>query len=352
MWAFFVGDRRRWLAAVIAVLLLAAAVVLAVIFSAVPPAASPTAFPASPTDPATSGPSLSPPGSASPASPSDSPGPTAGETAPAAPAPVPSAPAPEPPAPAPKPPAPQAPAPQPPAPKPPVPQPPAPEPPAPQPPPPAAAPFPAALAGRDLEVIPGAGAAVALTFDAGGNSAGLPRILQTLSATGVRGTFFLTGNWAAANPAGVAAIVAGGHRLGNHSMTHPGFTGLTSSAIGDQLAAAEQAIKAGGGDPRPLFRFPLGDRDARTIAAVNAYGYLPVRWTVDSLGWKGSSGGITAQIVTDRVLARLQPGEIVLLHIGSNPDDGTTLDADALPGLIDRIREAGYGFTTLGALLD
>ena len=345
MWAFFAGDRRRWLAAVAAVLLLAAAVVLAVIFSAVPPAASPTASPASPTDPATSGPSLSPPGSASPASPSDTPGPTTGETAPAAPVPVPPAPAPEPPAPAP-------PAPQPPGPPAPQPPAPAPEPPAPQPPPPAAAPFPAALAGRDLEVIPGAGTAVALTFDAGGNSAGLPRILQTLSATGVRGTFFLTGNWAAANPAGVAAIVAGGHRLGNHSMTHPGFTGLTSSAIGDQLAAAEQAIKAGGGDPRPLFRFPFGERDARTIATVNAYGYLPVRWTVDSLGWKGSSGGITAQIVADRVLARLQPGEIVLLHVGSNPDDGTTLDADALPGLIDRIREAGYGFTTLGALLD
>ena len=221
----------------------------------------------------------------------------------------------------------------------------------PAPPAPAPAQFPAALAGRDLEVIPGAGAVVALTFDAGANSAGLPSILQTLAATGVRGTFFLTGNWAAANPAGVAAIVAGGHRLGNHSMTHPGFTGLTDAAIGQQLAAAEQAIQGGGGDPRPLFRFPLGDRDARTIASVNARGYLPVRWTVDTLGWKGSSGGVTAQIVVDRVLSRLQPGEIVLMHIGSNPDDGTTLDADALPGMIGRIRQAGYAFTTLEALL-
>lgn len=227
---------------------------------------------------------------------------------------------------------------------------PAPEPPAPPAPAPAP-PFPAALAGRDLEVIPGAGAVVALTFDAGANSAGLPSILQTLAATGVRGTFFLTGTWAAANPAGVAAIVAGGQRLGNNSMTHPGFTGLTDAAIGQQLSGAEQAIQAGGGDPRPLFRFPLGDRDARTIASVNAHGYLPVRWTVDTLGWKGSSGGVTAQIVADRVLARLQPGEIVLMHIGSNPDDGTTLDADALPGMIGRIRQAGYAFTTLDALL-
>ena len=193
------------------------------------------------------------------------------------------------------------------------------------------APFPAALRGADVEVIPNAGRAVALTFDAGANSAGLPSILRTLGATGVRATFFLTGNWASANPAGVASIVAAGHRVGNHSMTHPGFTTLSDAQIAQQLAGAQAAITAAGADARPLFRFPFGERDARTIAAVNALGYLPVRWTVDTLGWKGTSGGVTAQIVADRVLAGLQPGEIVLMHIGSNPDDGSTLDADALP---------------------
>lgn len=55
--------------------------------------------------------------------------------------------------------------------------------------------------------------------------------------------------------------------------------------------------------------------------------------------------------MADTTLAALQPGEIVLMHIGSNPDDATTLDADALPQVIDRIRAAGYGFTTLDALL-
>ena len=216
---------------------------------------------------------------------------------------------------------------------------------------PPAAPFPGALAGRDLEAIPGAEAAVALTFDAGANSAGLPSILRSLAAARVRGTFFLTGSWAAANPGGVAAIVAGGHRVGNHSMTHPAFTGLPDAVIADQLRSAEQAIRAAGADPRPLFRFPFGDRDARTIATVNNLGYLPVRWSVDTLGWKGTSGGMTAQLVSDRVVAGLQPGEIVLMHIGSNPDDGTTLDADALPQVISRIRQAGYGFTTLDAVL-
>ncbi|MBT2515428.1 polysaccharide deacetylase family protein [Arthrobacter sp. ISL-30] len=216
--------------------------------------------------------------------------------------------------------------------------------------PPAAEPFPPSLRGQDLAVIPGAGRVVALTFDAGANAAGLPKILSTLSAKGVRGTFFLTGNWAAANPAGVSQIAAAGHPIGNHSMTHPGFTGLSDDRIAQEVLAAEQAIRAAGGDPRPLFRFPYGERDARTIAAVNGLGYVAVRWTVDTLGWKGTSGGISTQTVTDRVLASLQPGEIVLMHIGSNPDDDSTLDADALSQMIDRISAAGYGFVTLGEL--
>ncbi|TQJ41138.1 peptidoglycan/xylan/chitin deacetylase (PgdA/CDA1 family) [Arthrobacter sp. SLBN-112] len=217
--------------------------------------------------------------------------------------------------------------------------------------PPQPAPFPDSLRGQDLTVIPGAGRVVALTFDAGANAAGLPGILSTLSAKGVTGTFFLTGNWAANNPQSVARIVAAGHRVANHSMTHPGFTGLGADQITQQVRGAEQTILAAGADPRPLFRFPYGERDARTIAAVNSLGYVAVRWTVDTLGWKGTSGGASLQSVADRVQAGLQPGEIVLMHIGSNPDDGTTLDADALPQVIDRIAAAGYGFATLDALL-
>ena len=295
MWSILAGNRRRLIALAAALLLLAAAVVTAVVLvgrpdGAAPPAASGTGTPsaaATPTQSATPPPPDPPP--VPPQPPAD--------------------------------------------------------------PFPAADSFPAALRGTDVGVIPNAGPVVALTFDAGANSAGLPRILQTLATTGVRATFFLTGNWASANPAGVASIVAAGHRVGNHSMTHPGFTSLSDAQIAQQLAGAEAAIAAAGADARPLFRFPFGERDPRTIAAVNALGYLPVRWTVDTLGWKGTSGGITAQLVADRALAGLQPGEIVLMHIGSNPDDGSTLDADALPQLINRIRQAGYGFTTLDALL-
>ncbi|WP_043443480.1 polysaccharide deacetylase family protein [Arthrobacter sp. L77] len=305
--------RRRWAAALLTLVLLAIAVVIAVVIA---------------------GRADSPPPSAGPAV--TSPEPATTSPSPAAPATVPAAESPEPV--------------QPPVVVPPIPQPqpgPEPEPVTPQP----SAPFPPSLRGQDLTVLPGAGNVVALTFDAGADAEGLPKILSTLSAKGVPATFFLTGTWAASNPGGVGQIAAAGHRIANHSLTHPGFTGLSDPLIADQVRGAEQTIQAAGADPRPFFRFPFGERDARTIAAVNDLGYVPVRWTVDTLGWKGTSGGISTQTVTDRVLGGLQPGEIVLMHAGSNPDDGSTLDADALAQVIDRISSAGYGFVTLDQLV-
>jgi peptidoglycan-N-acetylglucosamine deacetylase len=209
---------------------------------------------------------------------------------------------------------------------------------------------PADLRGQDVEVIPTSERVVALTFDAGANADGLPAILSCLADEGVRGTFFLTGQWAAAYPDGVAAIAAAGHRVGNHTVSHADLTALSDQEIRDEVLGAEQTIRAAGADPRPLFRFPLGERDDRTIAAVNDLGYVGVRWTVDTLGWQGTAQGRTAQTVTDRAVAGLQPGEIVLMHVGSNPDDGTTLDADALAGMIAGMRAQGYGFVTLDAL--
>lgn len=219
-------------------------------------------------------------------------------------------------------------------------------------PPSTSAQFPARLAGTDWERIPTTRRVVALTFDAGANADGVSSILGTLGAEGVPATFFLTGDFVNQFPA-AARQIAAAERVGNHSMDHPYFTDLSGTQITSELTRARQAIAAvTGADPRPWFRFPYGDRNSATIAAVNAAGYVPVRWTVDTLGWKGTSGGITAQIVRDRVLNALQPGEIVLMHCGSNPTDHTTLDAAALGGIIDTLKAEGYGFVSLDALLN
>ena len=212
--------------------------------------------------------------------------------------------------------------------------------------------MPAHLLGQDLERIPPDRRVVALTFDAGANADAVAPILTTLAREQVTGTFFLTGAFVRQFPDESRAVVDAGHRLGNHSVTHPSFTSLTDDEIRAEVRDAEaDIITHAGADPRPYFRFPYGDRDARTIAAVNDLEYIAVRWTVDTLGWQGTSGGRSAGEVTRRVLDTAQPGQIVLMHVGSHPTDGSTLDADALPGIISGLRDAGYGFVTLDVLL-
>jgi peptidoglycan-N-acetylglucosamine deacetylase len=211
---------------------------------------------------------------------------------------------------------------------------------------------PASLVGAEWERIPTERRVVALTFDAGANADAVGSILQTLQAEGVRATFFLTGSWVERHPA-LAREIAARHPIGNHTFTHPDLTTLGADAIGREIDRTASAIRrATGQDPRPLFRFPFGARDARTTALVNDAGYGSFRWSVDTLGWKGTSGGMDAAAVTERVLADLAPGQIVLMHVGSNPDDGSMLDADALPEIIRRTRAAGYDFVTLCDVLN
>jgi peptidoglycan-N-acetylglucosamine deacetylase len=211
--------------------------------------------------------------------------------------------------------------------------------------------IPAALLGKDIAVIPTTKKIAALTFDAGGNADGLSAIMTALSGQRVPATFFVTGSWAAKYPASVKALASGGYRLGNHTATHPHLTTLSDVAITAELTKARtQIMNAGGTDPKPLFRFPFGDRNAHTISVVNNAGYVPIRWTVDTLGWKGTSGGASKQLVIDRAVNAARPGEIVLMHVGSNPDDHTTLDAAALPTVIAKLKTLGYGFVTLDAL--
>jgi peptidoglycan/xylan/chitin deacetylase (PgdA/CDA1 family) len=207
------------------------------------------------------------------------------------------------------------------------------------------------LAGALPTFIPTARHVVALTFDAGANDAGVPLILRTLLRFGVAATFFMTGHFARTYPAVARGIAADGFRIGNHTMTHPYLTHLSDAGVRWQILAAARSItEVTGKNPAPLFRFPYGDQDARTIAIANRLGYVTVSWTVDTLGWQGASAGITVSEVASRVLAALRPGEIVLMHVGSSPD-GSTLDADALPRVISELLARGYSFVTLDALV-
>lgn len=210
---------------------------------------------------------------------------------------------------------------------------------------------PSALRGKNVTRIPTAAKVAALTFDAAWDASGVASIRATLQRENVPATFFLVGDFTRGFPVHTNLLAGSGFRIGNHSNTHPDFTKISDATARTQVTAARTAIfNTNGAEPRALFRFPYGAYTASDVTLLNGLGYVPVGWTVDSLGWQGTSGGQTAAKVTARVLAAARPGMIVLMHVGANPDDHTTLDADALPAIIKGLRDAGYSFTTLDAL--
>jgi peptidoglycan-N-acetylglucosamine deacetylase len=165
--------------------------------------------------------------------------------------------------------------------------------------------------------------------------------VRTLARRGIPATFFLTGRWARRYPM-LARAIGARFPVGNHTYDHPYLTRLSDAAVAAEIHRGARAIRfATRRDPRPLFRFPYGDSDARTIAIANRLGYVCVRWTVDTLGW---IGGQTVAGAVRLVVSRLRPGAIVLMHAGG------WSDARALPAVIAAIRSRGYGFTTLAAL--
>ena len=207
------------------------------------------------------------------------------------------------------------------------------------------------LLGKDHTVVPGTAKVVALTFDAGANANGVAPILATLSARQAPGTFFLTGAFVSAFPT-ASRNIAAAYPIGNHTQDHKDLTQLaTTDVLAEIRSGAASIQRVTGVDPHPYFRFPYGAVDARTIALVNGECYVPFRWTVDTWGWKGTAGGMSADEVLRRVVGALRPGAIVLMHVGSNPDDGTTFDADALARMIDQIRAQGYTLVTLERVL-
>jgi peptidoglycan/xylan/chitin deacetylase (PgdA/CDA1 family) len=150
---------------------------------------------------------------------------------------------------------------------------------------------------------------VGLTFDDGPSNDHTPAVLNALKQNGLRATMFNEGQYAAAYPAQVAAEVAAGMWVGNHSYTHPHLITETQAQIDSEVSRTQQAIAAAGGGTPKLFRPPYGETNA-TLQGVEAkYGLTQIIWDVDSQDWNGAT--------TDAIVAanaRLTNGQIILMH--------------------------------------
>ena len=198
----------------------------------------------------------------------------------------------------------------------------------------------------ELSRLPTKEKVVALTFDGGWDATGTARILTTLRRARVPATFFVTGRWARTYPR-LARAIGARHEVGNHTYSHAHLPRLSSAAVRNEVAAGARWIRATARrNPWPLFRFPYGDRDPRTIAIVNRLGYESIRWSIDTWGWMGPSAGQSAATVVARVDRLLAPGAVIMMHIGA-ARDGSTLDAVALPRVLALVERRGYRFVAL-----
>lgn len=174
------------------------------------------------------------------------------------------------------------------------------------------------------------GGYVAITFDDGPTTSTAAYLKALRDAGRVRATFFVTGTLAQAQPDGTRRIAADGHRIGNHSYTHPDLVGLDPAAAFAELRDTSRIIRAQTGRAPALFRPPFGSTDARTRQDAARLGMTEVIWTADTVDWSGIS---TDTIVANALTVR--PGGIILLH------DGLQTTLAAIPKIVDGLAERG-----------
>jgi peptidoglycan/xylan/chitin deacetylase (PgdA/CDA1 family) len=202
------------------------------------------------------------------------------------------------------------------------------------------------------------GKQVALTFDASWTEMpDLERLLEVLEKRRAQASFFLTGIFLERHPDGAEAIARKGHRVYNHTRSHPRCRRVSDERIRSELLAVEDLIARTSATmtTRPFWRPPFGDSDARVLTAAATAGFRSVRWTIDSLDWMEDPPA-TAASVFRRVCER--PFE----EAGDDPDplDGAIIlfhaSGAATPGALEKIiphlRERGYTLTGLPELLE
>jgi peptidoglycan/xylan/chitin deacetylase (PgdA/CDA1 family) len=188
--------------------------------------------------------------------------------------------------------------------------------------------------------------AVALTFDDGPSPDWTATDLDTLEQTHTPATFFVVGASVRAYPDLIRREAADGFAIAIHTWDHPYMTQLSPDARAWELAHTAQAIHAVLGPNYCLsyWRPPFGDFNNDVLAQTRQMGLTTVTWDVVPLDFE--SPGV--QVIVDRVLSRVHPGAIVLLHDGYFHRGET---AHALPQIIQGLHDRGLQPVTVPQLL-
>jgi peptidoglycan/xylan/chitin deacetylase (PgdA/CDA1 family) len=185
--------------------------------------------------------------------------------------------------------------------------------------------------------------AVALTYHASGDPTLAVRLLDLLRTHGVPVTVFAVGTWLDAHPDLGRRIVADGHELANHTLSHLAMRTLSAAQLDHEIVGGAQALTPFIGATRAWFR-PSGIDvpTAPILTAAGAAGYpYSIGYDVDTLDFQDP--GASAIVTT--FTAGVQPGSIVSLHFGHQ---GTI---DAMPAILDALARDQRRPVTVSQLL-
>ncbi len=169
----------------------------------------------------------------------------------------------------------------------------------------------------------------------------LGEILKTLRSEKVKATFFFVGTWVKAFPEMVRTIAADGHEVANHGLYHGHPEQMGQEELRKLILENTSLLTSiVGKKPVNLFAPPYGELNAQIVRVAGQLGYRTIMWSVDSIDWKNPA----PEVLLDRVLSKVKPGGIILLH-------PTISTKESLPILIKSLRKRGLEPGTVSSVL-
>ncbi|AXG82833.1 polysaccharide deacetylase family protein [Streptomyces paludis] len=201
--------------------------------------------------------------------------------------------------------------------------------------------LPAPLVNMDIaHAAEDGGKAVNLTIDDGPDPVWTPKILKILKKNHAKAVFCMVGPQAEAHPELVKRVVAEGHLLCDHSVSHDtGMDHKPENYQKDQILKAARQIEKASGGVKPLYyRAPGGAFTPYSRQIAAAAGMRPVGWNVDSKDFEQPGAAAILRTVRNQ----LSNGPTLLFHDGGGDRSQT---AAALGELLPWLRENGYAFS-------
>ncbi|MGC9378343.1 polysaccharide deacetylase family protein [Streptomyces sp. MH13] len=180
---------------------------------------------------------------------------------------------------------------------------------------------------------------VNITIDDGPDPVWTPQVLDVLREYGVKATFCVTGTQAQAHPDLVKDLVAAGHRLCDHAVSHDTAMDKKSEAYqSKEILDAERMITEASGGVRPLYyRAPGGAFTPYSRELAASRGMRPLGWNVDTKDFERPG----ADAIVATVERELPNGPTLLFHDAGGDRSQTV---EALRRVLPWLKEQGYTF--------